>query len=193
MKTLRFLYASWIFVLLLALVFVQPVLADGDEPRLEISAESLNPGSVLDIRGVDFEFEEEVVLVLIGPQVEFPLGTVIADVEGVFLVTAALPLELTEGTYVIRATTDDHVLDSPQITVWGTADLGGGEDGLRGEEDGLLAPMPTYDPNFSSTPIMESAASEESVPAHNSMTPLWWIAAGIGIVLLLGLLIGAKK
>lgn len=180
-------------VFLIALLFVTPASAHGDEPRIEISAERLNPGSVLDLRGVDFEFEEEVVLLLVGPQVEVPLGTVLADAEGIFLLTITLPPDLTEGTYVIRATTDDHVVESPQITVWGTADLGGGEDGPVDEEDGLLMPIPTHAPNIP-TPLLSSASSvETATQPEKSSTSYIWIAAGIGIILLLGILIRIRR
>ena len=186
------MYLRSIIVLLLALVFARPVSAHGDDPRIEISAERLNPGSVLDVRGVDFEFEEEVVLVLAGPQVEVPLGTVIADTEGIFLLTITLPTELVEGAYVIRGTTDDHVVDSFPLTIWGTAALGGGEEGPREEEDGLLAPMPTFAPS-GSIAVAEVASPVESPPPETSSIPLVWIAAGIGIILLLGLIIKVKR
>ncbi len=181
-----------ILILLLVFLFVQPVSAHGDEPRIEISADRLHPGSVLDIRGVDFEFEEEVALSLVGPQVEVPLGTVIADTEGVFLLTVALPVDLTEGIYVVHANTDDHILDSPQITVWGIADLGGGEEGPREEEDGLLAPIPTTVLNVP-TPLLQSALPGESQPDPRASMPYLWIAAVLGMVLLLGFLIKVKR
>ena len=192
MKTKNLLHLPLFVVLLIAVLSVQPVFAHGDEPRIEISADSLNPGDVLDIRGVDFEFEEVVDLLLVGPQAEVPFGTVLADTEGVFLLTVTLPMDITEGTYVMRATTDDHVVESPQITVWGTADLGGGEEGPREEDDGLLAPMPTAAPVV---PTAQPAAASpvESTSPETGSIPLVWIAAGIGVVLLLGLVVRARK
>jgi len=192
MKKTIFESLCLLFMFCLPFLSVQRVSAHGDEPRIEISAERLNPGSVLDIRGVDFEFEEEVTLSLVGPQVEVPLGTVIADTEGVFLLTIALPVDLTEGIYVIHASTDDHMLDSPHITVWGTADLGGGEEGPREEEDGLLAPIPTAVLNVP-TPLLQSALPVESQPDPRASMPYLWIAAVLGIVLLLGFLIKVKR
>lgn len=176
-----------ILVFLFAPVFMMPVSAHGDEPRIEISADRLNPGAVLDIRGVDFEMEEEITLVLLGSQVEFPLGTVNADVEGVFVLTITLPVELAEGPYTIRATTDDHVLESPIITVWGTAMLEGGEEGPREEDDGLLAPMPSFAPD-AATPLSQAVPVVESAPSRNFSMPVIWIAAGIGVILVLGVL-----
>src|SRR5512141_1135439 len=144
MKTRFSLIHFVIIVFLLSLWTVSPVSAHGDDARIEVSQVRLNPGSVLDIRGVGFEPETEVTLLLTGSQVNVPLGTATADMEGTFLLTLALPADLAEGTYVVRGTTnDDHSIDSPQLTIWGTADLGSMDGELREEDDALLAPMPT--------------------------------------------------
>jgi hypothetical protein len=190
MKTRNFLNLSSLFVVLFSLIFAQRVSAHGGEPRLEISAESLNPGSMLDIRGVDFEFEEEVSLALIGTQNELPLSTVTADPEGIFLVTITLPADLTEGIYVIRATTDDHLVESVKLTISGAANLGGGE--ASEQEEGLVAPMPTVAAN-GPTQNPQSAASVETLPRVNSWMPVIWITAGIGIMLMLGVLLQRRR
>lgn len=181
-----------VFLLLFSLLYVRPVFAHGDKPRIEISAERLTPGSVLDLRGVDFEIDEEVALVILGPQVESPLGTVTADMEGIFLLTITLPVDLPEGTYVIRGITDDHMVDSPGITVWGTALLEGGEEGPWEEGDTLLAPMPTFPPAVS-TPMPEAAAAEQTSSREDASASVPWIAAGIGIVVLAGLLLWRRR
>lgn len=170
-------------VVLLAFLLAQPVSAHGGDPRIEINTGRLNPGAVLDIRGVDFEFEETVTLALVGAQSEIPFGTVLADVEGLFLLTLTLPVDLPEGTYVLRATTDDHVVESPQIIVSGAAIIESGGQGEREEDDALLAPMPTYAPGVSSTPIPQAVAVD-SEPAGASTSPLLSGAiAVIGIIL----------
>lgn len=177
---------SAILVFLFTAIFAMPVSAHGDEPRIEISAERLNPGAVLDIRGVDFEREEEIRLALAGPQVAFSLGTVTADMDGIFALTITLPVELSEGSYKILATTDDHVLESPAIIVWGTTMLGGGEEGPREEDDGLLAPMPTFVTD-AATPFSEPIPAVENAPPQKVSMPVIWAAVGIGIILVLGL------
>lgn len=177
---------SFITVVLFVLLVAQPAFAHGDEPRLEISPEKLSPGAVLDVRGVDFEFEEQVALTLHGEQSEIPFGTILADVEGVFVLALTLPFDLPEGTYILRATTDDHTVESPQIAVSGAPIMEGGGQGERDEDDALLAPMPTYAPGVSSTPMpqAEAVASTESTPTRNSsnMFMLWGIA-GVAILL----------
>lgn len=124
------------------------VFAHAGEPRLEISVELINPGGVVDVRGVDFEREEAVTLMLVNAQTAISLGEIIADVEGVFLQTIVLPVELAEGTYNFLAITDDHNITSPDFTVQGSPILaeGQGEEERRDEEEPLLAPVPTYPP-----------------------------------------------
>ncbi|HSB02011.1 MAG TPA: hypothetical protein VLE49_15285 [Anaerolineales bacterium] len=169
MRKITFAFLQYISVFIFALCLPQSVFAHGGEPRLEISAERLKPGSVLEIRGVDFEFEEEISLALIGSQVEIPVGTMLGDAEGVFLLTITLPNDLAEGTYTVRATTDDHTVVSPQITVWGTAMLGDEEEGQRAEEDSLLAPIPTFAPGVAPVGVSQAAVQPEPqvVPTSN--------------------------
>jgi hypothetical protein len=189
-SSLHFLFALVVF--LIALLFTTPASAHGDEPRIEISTDRLNPGSVIDLRGVAFEMDEAVTLTLVGPQQEVSFGTVLADTEGVFLLTITLPADLSEGNYVIRATTDDHSVESPQITVVGSADLGEGNEDQRQDEDPLLAPMPTFAAN-PPTPISQSDAPVEAIPQKNIWMPVAWIAGGIGFVVMLGLVFRRRK
>jgi hypothetical protein len=174
-------------ILILGLGSARSAFAHGDEPRLELSTDRLSPGAVLEIRGVDFEVEEAVALALIGSQVEFPLGTAIGNAAGNFVLSISLPADLVTGSYIIRATTDDHVVQSPQITIWGTAQLEGGEEGSREEEDGLLAPMPTFPPGASSTPLPQIVAEETFVSKASSNTALYAMLTGVLIIVLVGL------
>ena len=143
--TLRVL-VSVLIACALALFFAPAVSAHATQPRVEISVERLNPGGVVDLRGVAFEMDITVTLTLLGPTIEIPLGEVVASGEGEFLQTIVLPTDLAEGTYYIRATTSHHYVISPPLTVWGIAyEEGGGQSG-RDEGDSLLAPMPTFAP-----------------------------------------------
>ena len=176
-----------IFVALLLVILVtQPAFAHGDEPRLEVSVERLNPGSMVDLRGVAFEAEEEIALTLVGLQNEIPFGSVLADTEGIFVLTITLPADLPQGTYVFRATTDDHSIESPPITITGSADLGEVEDGQRQEEDPLFGPMPTVAPGPYPTSLPQTAASPAPASGGVSTLLLYSILAGVGILALLG-------
>jgi hypothetical protein len=184
-----------IIVFLLSLWTVSPVSAHGDDARIEVSQVRLNPGSVLDIRGVGFEPETEVSLLLTGSQVNVPLGTAVADMEGTFLLTLALPADLAEGSYVVRGTTnDDHSVDSPQLTIWGTADLGSANGEPREEDDGLLAPMPTLAAGVP-TPQMASVPVKETVPAEEYTIPYGWfgVAVGLGFIAITILVLRFKR
>jgi hypothetical protein len=193
MKTKKFLYIPSLFVILFALIFAQPAFAHGGDPRIEISTSQLNPGGTLDLRGVDFEFEEQITLVLASPQVEIPIGSVIADAEGIFQLSIALPTDLPEGTYTVRATTEDHVVESPQITVRGSADVQGMQADRLDEDAGygLLAPMPT--PLLGVSTAMPPAVPSKIIPSQPPPNRWGWIAAGIGLVVVLGLLFRAKR
>jgi hypothetical protein len=188
-----FFKALSVILFLSALFSVQPVLAHGDDPRLEINSQRLNPGAVLEIRGVDFEFEEQVTLALIGSQIEIPLGTAIGDEEGIFLVTISLPMDLAEGIYVVHATTDDHVVESPQIMIWGAPQLEEGGQGSRDAADGLLAPMPTFELDFSATPAPQITALETSASKPKSNTLIYSIIVGVGIISLIGMRLLRKR
>jgi len=180
----------WFAVFLLGFYFARPVFAHGSEPRLEINPERLNPGAILEIRGVDFEVDEQIILILVGSQSETGLSTVAADADGVFLLSVSLPTDLVEGTYLIHATTDDHSLDSPPFTVWGSASLGGNEEGQRTDEEGLLAPMPTTVPE-----VVSGNGAPKTMPGLSRSPilialPVFLI---VGVFVLLGLKIVQKK
>lgn len=175
-------------VLALSLFFVPVVSAHNLEPRVEISIDRLNPGGVVDVRGVSFDMDEPVTLTLIGPGVEIALGEVVSDAEGVFLHIVQLPVDLAEGTYYFRAVSTHHFVLSPPLTVWGTTITEGGGQGPRDEDDGLLAPFPTYPPAVATVPVHQAPVA--AVPA-----PTWtqnWIALIasmlVGIILVFGIL-----
>ena len=146
MKIIHFRFFPITLVLIFVLSFASPALAHVDEPRLEINTDRMSPGGIVDVRGVAFDYEESVTLALIGSQADIPLGEINANLEGEFMHIAVLPSDLVEGTYYFRATTSHHWVLSPPLTVWGTAVAEGGGQGLRDEDDGLLAPMPTLAP-----------------------------------------------
>lgn len=156
-------------VLILTLALAEPVQAHAGEPRLEISPDRINPGGVVDVRGVDFEPEELIILALVGNGAEFPLGEIVANEEGIFLQIITLPVDLLEGDYRFRATTDDHEIMSPVLTVFGMAAAEGGEP-LRDEDDPLFAPMPTFAPGV--VPGGVSQPTAQAAPRGASVSNL---------------------
>jgi len=152
-------------------------MAHDVEPRLEISVERLNPGGTMEVRGVGFEFEETVLLELIGPDIEIPIGEVVADTEGSFLQIVSLPADVREGTYHLRAMTDDHEILSPPLSVQGIPVVSDEGEDEREDEDSLLAPMPT--------PAAARTAMPPA-PLANSPQPA---STGSPVVVLIGVII----
>ena len=173
-------------VILLSLFIVPTAFAHNKVPRVEISMERLHPGEVLDVRGVSFGMDDDVTLSLIGAGVDVSLGDVLANGEGDFTYIAVLPADLVEGTYYFRAVTSHHYVLSPPLTVWGTAFIEGGGQGLRDEDDGLLAPMPTFPPAVVTAPVPQTsearpAARWNPVVLALAAVTVIGIAIGFGI------------
>lgn len=189
-----------ILTLVLTLSFATIVSAHGDEPRLEVSTQFMNPGGIVVVRGVDFEFEEVVTLMLVNSQTAIPFGEVVADTEGVFLQTITLPVDLPEGTYNFLAITDDHNITSPDLTIQGPAIVADGEGGQgpRDEEDPLLAPMPTFAPGVvpggGVQPTTQPApAATESFSGQSPIAIILSALLIVGVLILLGLRIMRKR
>jgi len=159
---IQFLLLAFIFVI--SFSFISSVIAHGDDPRLEISPERVNPGGVVDVRGVGFEREEKITLMLVNPQKAIPFGEVAADIDGVFLQALSLPVDLPEGLYNFLAITDDHNVTSPDLTIVGPPiDGESGGQGPRDEDDPLLSPMPTYASGVPVTPMLQAETRTPAV------------------------------
>ena len=174
---------SAVIVILLSLFIVPTASAHNKVPRVEISIERLHPGEVVDVRGVSFGMDDTVKLALIGSGVDVAQGEILANAEGEFTHIAVLPADLVEGTYYFRAVTSHHFVLSPPMTVWGTAITEGGSQGPRDEDDGLLAPMPTFPPAVVTAPLPESP---EATPASGRNL----ILLALGILAVIGIAIG---
>ena len=195
-KTLRYLFCVTVFIF--TLCCVKPVFAHGGEPRLEISAERLSHGDTLQLRGVDFESEEEVAVVLVDSTSHvliISLGTIVADAEGGFTQNVVFPADLPENVYAIRATTYDHVIFSPAFTVWGTAIEDQESNVIVDQSDVQFGPVPT----FAATVIPKDTLSQQptvqpSQPSSQSAIetggistlPLVMVLLGAGILVVLG-------
>jgi len=177
----------YIFVFLFAFSFAWPAYAHGGEPRLEISVERINPGGVLEVRGVEFDYDEPVVLSLMRSEIQIPLIEVTADGEGVFTQIIALPADLPAGEYNFRARSDHHLVTSPTIIVWGVAIQDQEDNGIRDQSDLQLGRVPTIAPGVPSTPLPQTAALEPPVSKSRSTTLIYSILAGVVILALLSI------
>lgn len=193
----RFLVAG-ILSITLALMLTTFARAHATTPRLEISLERVNPGGVFDLRGVGFDYEESVTLYLERPGIVVQLGNVSADTEGIFLHIAVLPVDLPEGVYNVRGVTSHHDVVSPALTVQSPAIIEGGGQGERDEDDGLLAPMPTYAPGVipggvSATALPQTTAMESPPSTGSTFTLAYSLFLGIAIIAFFGIRILRKR
>lgn len=189
----RSLLFAIVFVLTLA--FTQPARAHVGQPRLEINVERINPGGVLDIRGVEFDYEESINLYLERPGIVVQLGQITADLEGIFIHTIVLPSDLPAGEYSIRGVTEHHDVISPTFTVQGSAVSNEGSG--REERDALLAPMPTYAPGVVPggvyPPTAQQVPDEAPISGSNSRLPYLFLFLTLGIFLALGAMLARNR
>ena len=190
-NTLRHLFCAIVFIL--ALSCPQPVFAHGGEPRLEISLERINPGGVIEVRGVDFDYDETVELSLMRSEIQIPLIEVTADGEGVFTQIITLPADLPTGEYNFRAKSEHHMVMSPTIVVWGVAVQDQEDNAIRDQSDVQLGPLPTFAPSVASTPLPQAAALEPPASKGSSTTLITSILAGVVILALLSIRILKKR
>ena len=182
-------FVSAIIVGAFSLIIVPSASAHARQPRLEISVERVNPGGIVDVRGVEFDYEQLVKLYLERPGILVQLGEVNADLEGVFLHILVLPVDIPDGVYNIRAVTDHHDILSPALTVQGqpVSSEGGGQ-GERDDDDGLLAPMPTYAPGVVPGGVPQSASqpTPQTAPVSRRNSTAFIISA---LLILIGLVV----
>jgi hypothetical protein len=187
----------YIFVFLFAFSFAFPAYAHGGEPRLEISLERINPGGVIEVRGVEFDYDEPVVLTLMRSQIQISLMDVTADGEGVFTQIIVLPADLPVGEYNFRAKSDHHLVMSPTITVWGVALPDQEDNGIRDQSDVKLGAIPTFVPTAISENISQPASpsTTQSTPTSNGIST-WVMALSllvVGFLILLGSSFARKR
>ena len=197
-RSLRTCRNAGLLGLVFALLFVAPVLSHGDEPRVEIGSDQITPGGVIEVRGVDFERDKLVTLMLVSGNSAIPLGEITADVEGIFLHIVTVPVDLPEGTYNFLAITDDHNVTSPDLIVQGAPVLteGEGGQGPRDEDDALLAPMPTYPPGIVPGGVLPATApSAVQEPPASNRDPAVFLAIALllGILVVLGVRMAPKR
>jgi len=183
--------ATGILFLFLVLALPLPVLASQTPVQIKLSVSQASPGATIEVQGGRFPEDAMVKFVMQNAENQVSLGTVIADDHGEFSVTVLIPLDVQDGSYEFQAVDDKNQLATAPITIM--ADTSGQEGSdQRENDDGLLAPMPTLDAN-APTPMLQSVSSSQSKPSDSSSIPYVWIAAGIGAILVLGLMVGVKR
>ena len=174
-------FFSVIFAFLLVLVSWIGAYAHDDMVRVEVSPERLNPGGVLELRGVGFEPEAIIQLSLVGAAGVTDLGELSSDQEGGFTQIMTIPVDLPEGIYHVRAKSNEHEVISPALTIQGSAVIQDQQDNAVLENDSLLAPIPT--PMFGPQSDVKSLSIS---PQHQPSKVLLIILVVLGIMALAG-------
>lgn len=108
--------------LVLTLVSFSVVLAHG-EPIITVEPAVAAPGGQITITGADMEDGEVFMITLEGAAGVFELGEVTASLEGMeeeeagFTAVFTLPTDLTPGSYLLRAATDEGETATADLTI----------------------------------------------------------------------------
>jgi len=189
MKKITFQNLPFVLVFMLVLCSVRPVLAHGDVPRLEISSERLNPGDTLQLRGVDFEYEEQITVELVDStthQLVLSLGEVTTDNEGVFLQNVTLPIDLPEGLYALRASAYDHEIFSPPFTVWGIPIQNEEGNVIRDQSDVQFESITALPRDIAPTAVSQAIVPAKPVSDQNQNRITIFVLLGVGIFVIFG-------
>jgi hypothetical protein len=172
--------------LFLALAVPFPIFASGGIPQIELSVSKASPGATIEVNGGRFEPDAVVTLMMLQPERQIQLGTVIADDHGEFTSALLLPIDLPYGQYEFQAVDEHSRVARTVLTI--SRDMGEQEDSSqRGEDEPLLNPMP-QNKAVSPSQRVEDAAPPVPAPAEDSSA--WWLlplgtvaVVGVGLAL----------
>jgi hypothetical protein len=168
-----------------------PARAHDGPPRIEVSAERLNPGATLEIRGINIAAEQPVTLALVGAGAEFALGTAVGDEHGDFKLAVGVPAEAAVGTYNVRAFAPNRVVVAVPLILAGSPISAEGSE-QRDQDEPLLAPMPQLQDASRNQPqpaISSQQPNASTAPAKASSAIAWWgaVLAALGVAAILAL------
>jgi hypothetical protein len=169
--------------------------AHSGPPRVEVGAEQVSPGATLEVRGINIAPEQRVVVTLVGPNADFPLGVAVGDAHGDFTRSFVLPPNLAAGAYSIRAAGENQVIVGVSLTIIGAGGSSDSEDATqRGADEPLLVPQPQGDPAVGEQPPDTSLAANVLAPAADADAESTLrdssMRLAIGMVVLLVLVLG---
>lgn len=173
-----------LITLAFAFMSTSPVLAqeEGANPQLALSVSQAGPGATIEILGSRFEPDIMVHFLLMRDGTQIRIGSTLADDHGEFLTTALLPYELQPGQYEFQAIDEKNRAATVLLTIILDESV---EEEQRTDEDPLLAPMPTYAPGVSVTPMPVVESLESPVTSESSTFPWVPVIAGAGVLFLL--------
>jgi hypothetical protein len=157
-------------------------------PRLELGTDRTNPGAMIEVRGINLAPEELIMIVLVHNEFETQLGQVMSDAEGDFSQMVALPIDLTEGDYTVRAVSPDQAPVSTSLKLEGAAMVEGGE--TRDESEPLLSAMPSNRSIAASAPSKTVAAPQTAVAGDSSAA---WLVLPLGALAVAGIILALRR
>jgi hypothetical protein len=172
-----------LIALVLAFWPLSKPLAHEQEPQLEIGAEELHPGDILEIRGLAFAPDEAVDLTLAGPGGYTSMGSILTDSQGGFTLEFVLPSDLAEGSYYVKAASGEHEIGSPFFAVAGQAVMAEETNGEWEEEDAAPATrtgVPVVWTPVAPVPEVDQP-SDSRLPVIAGLAALAVLGAGVGL------------
>jgi hypothetical protein len=165
-------------IALVVLIFQAPWAAQAHDgsPRIELSAERINPGAPLEVRGINIAPEQPVAVALVGGGAEYSLGQVLGDPHGDFTLAIEVPREATSGDYTVRAFGTNRVVVAAQLVIAGAPVAREGEGEQRDASEPLLAPMPESRPAPALPAATSALPTASAAPQLDSMLPLVLVA-----------------
>ena len=152
-------------------------------PRLELSAERLNPGAPLEVRGINIASELPIAVALVGGGGEYSLGQVLGDSHGDFTLAVELPREATAGDYTVRAFGTNRVMVVARLAILGAPVPLEGEGEQRDESEPLLAPMPQSQPAPAQPAATGSLPTAPAPAAPQASGTALWMLAGVALAM----------
>ena len=188
----RLVPRSIIIATLIAALFIVSLplraYAHDGPPRLELSMNRTNPGAMIEVRGINLAPEASIVIVLVYNESEMQLGQVISDAQGDFIQALALPADLTEGDYTVRAVSQAQAPVSTSLKIEGAVMVEGGE--TRDESEPLLSAMPSNRSIAASAPSKTVAAPRTAVVGESSAA---WLVLPLGTLAVAGIALALRR
>ena len=163
--------------------------AHGGEARIELNVTQAGPGTTIDLRGVGFDPESAVTIMLVGADPPRLLGAATADEEGSFTQAVSLPVDLLPGAHEVRAS-DSHHSASALLTI--APAISSEENEQRDESEPLLAPFPTRVPDsIAATPATAPRAASQTAAVGKISAA--WLLLPLGTLAVSGMALALRR
>ncbi len=171
------------------------VYAHEGEAHIELNVTQAQPGMNIEVHGSGFEPGDTTTIMLMLVSTDRPqvLGSATTDVNGDLAQIVELPKDVISGAYEVQVADAHHVATAALDIV---VDANNDEEGSqRGEEEPLLAPVPTQSARpVSAKPVSAPIAIPTSAEAAPSIPPMLLLSSSLAVVVLVvGLVVIARR